>query len=80
MPTIQVQLTDEEFSDLLTMTRQRTGVKAVKFCINGYPSMDKENDRLAKELSDLKRTHKTLQSHVSGFTAALEMLKYSVDE
>jgi hypothetical protein len=80
MPTIQLKLTDEEYKKLIDSTPENTGIKAAMFCINGFSFIDKENDRLVQELSDLKRIHSMLQTRVSGYFSALSMLEQSLDQ
>jgi hypothetical protein len=76
MPTIQFQMTDEAYQELLSISHQSTGTKALQFVLSEYVDTHKKFYEISKELTSEKRKYNVLESRVTGFLASFEMLKF----
>jgi hypothetical protein len=71
MATIQFNVTDEEFKELLKLSDEKTGTKALWFIIDQFKRQRVELAALKRDHHDLTLEHEELQSKVAEFSTLL---------
>lgn len=75
MSTIQFKIESEALAELLKLTNEKTGTKAIQHSIDGYKRLLGELERLQKEHYHLKEEHRVLKLKVSDFSNLLGYFK-----
>lgn len=74
MPTIQIKITDEEFSELQQLTGESTATKAIRYIINEYKRL---SDLYPKAIQSQQATRQELDNidnAIREFTTAFNRL------
>lgn len=75
MPTIQLKLSEEDFNELLEMTGEKTGIKAVKQIIKELKEEQACHLETIKELSYQAEMHEIYREKVAKISEAMKIIK-----